>query len=361
MRLLLVSHGSGPYGAERVLLALAEGLAARGHEVVLDFPHPGPAVDAGRLLPDVQVTISDRHRLPRSGRETAGFILTGPLAAHRTRRLIRSVAPELVWLSSMFNPWAAIGARLAGRPLVWQLHERALPRPLGALMAGLMRWTGARIVTVSESLAVRYHRSRLLRGRITAIPNPLLRALRPVGPPAVGPFTVGYIGQLEPGKRVVDLVDAVSRLPGVRAVIVGGGKARAAVESAVRERGLGERLELPGYREDVADQLAGFHCLAVPSVGEAFGLVALEGMAAGVPVVAARSGALPEVLGDAALYHAPGDAVELARQIGRLRDEPELRRRLRARGIERAARFGPAAWLDRVEALITDTIHGVQA
>ena len=358
MRVLLLSHGSGPYGAEQVLLALAAGLTSREHDVVVDFPHPGPAVEAARGLSDVEVTVSHRHRLPRSALEAVGFMLTAPVAVYRTARLIRKVEPDVVWLSSMYSPWAAMGARLADLPTVWQLHERGLPQPAGAIMTGLMRWSGARLVAVSESLAEWYGRSRLLRGRVTPLRNPLLRPVQPVDPPGDAPFTVGYIGQLEPGKRAVDLVEAVGRLPETRAVIVGDGKARSTVEAQIRDRRLEDRIELLGFQDDVASQLARFHCLAVPSIGEAFGLVALEGMAAGVPVVAARSGGLPEVLGDAALYHIPGDPEDLARQIRRLRDDPELRSRLRDRGIQRAAGFGLNDWLDRAEALLEATVHG---
>lgn len=47
-RVLLMSHGAGPYGAERILLALASALRDEGHAVTLDFPHEGPALEAAR-------------------------------------------------------------------------------------------------------------------------------------------------------------------------------------------------------------------------------------------------------------------------------------------------------------------------
>ena len=53
MKIVLISHGAGPYGAERVLTSLADGFAGRGHDVVLDLPHPGSAVEAARALPEL--------------------------------------------------------------------------------------------------------------------------------------------------------------------------------------------------------------------------------------------------------------------------------------------------------------------
>lgn len=356
MRVLLISHGSGPYGAERVLLALAAGLADRGHDVMIDFPHAGPAVGAARELPGVRVRAGGRHRLPRGRWEAVGFFLTAPVAVAQVRRLVRELAPDLVWINSMYNPWAAVGARLAGRPVVWHVHEHGLPQPIGFKMAVLMGIVVDRVVAVSESLASDYRRYPWLRRRITVLRNPLLQELQPGPYPPTGPFTVGYVGQLEPIKRVPDLVDAVARLPDVRAVIVGEGKGRATVESAVRSAGLADRVVLTGYRDDVAVQLRRFHCVTIPATRESFGLVALEAMAAGVPVVAARAGALPEVLGDAALYHEPGNAADLAARIDRLRAEPGLARKLRERGLERAADYRRDHWLDRTETIMTDTV-----
>ena len=341
MRVLCLSHGASPFGAERVLLAVAEGFAARGHDVLVDFPHTGPAVDRAEAMDAVAARITPRRRLPRSALEVPGYLATGPAACLAVRRAIREYAPDLVWVNSMYNPWAAIGARLSGVPVVWHLHEATLREPLGSPMAALIGWAADRIVVVSEFTARGFRQYPWLRDRLVVARNPFLE------PPGDGtgahedsagahgdtarddgdgpaddePFTVGYLGQLEPRKRVPDLVAAVARVTGVRALVVGDGKARGAVEAAVRAEGVEDRVELPGFVADIGPALARFDCMAIPSLREPFGLVALEAMAAGVPVVAARSGALPEVLADAALYHEPERPAELARQVRRLRDD----------------------------------------
>ena len=358
MRILLLSHGASPFGAERVLLALAAGLAGRGHEAIVDFPHDGPALRMAGELPGVDVQVTPRRRLPRCVSEGVGFFLTAPAAVAGVRRSVRRAAPDVVWVNSMYNPWAAVAARLAGAPVVWHLHEATLPEPLGTPVATLIGWAATRVVAVSEFTAAGFRQYPWLRDRLVVARNPLLRELRPVEPDDDDrPFTVGYLGQLEPRKRVPDLVAAVARVPGVRARIAGDGKARSQVETAVRETGVEDRVEFLGYRDDIAALLASFDCLAIPSLREPFGLVAVEAMAAGVPVVAARSGALQEVLGDAALYHRPRDAAGLAGKIRKLKADRTLQGDLTELGLRRAEEFREGPWLDRVEQIAHQAVR----
>jgi MMP alpha-(1->4)-mannosyltransferase len=73
----------------------------------------------------------------------------------------------------------------------------------------------------------------------------------------------------------------------------------------------------------------------VPSLYEGFSLPAVEHMASGTPLVASRTGALPEVVGDAAVLVEPGDVEELAAVFRRLHDSPDERRRVGAAGYAR--------------------------
>lgn len=356
MRVLLVSHAAGPYGAERVLLALARGLARRGHDMVVELPQPGPALDKARQLEGVECRLAERHPLPRNVREAAGYLATAGSAIRSARRTIREVEPDVVWVNSLYNPWAGIAAGSSRRPVVWHLHEYRLPEPLGLKLAALIGTSATRVAVVSKFVADGWRRYPWLRRRISVLPNPLLDHLERTGEPT-GPFTVGYVGQLEPRKRVPDLVRAIGRVPDARAIIVGDGKARGAVESAIHEAGVGQRVELTGFQSDVASQMRRFHCLAIPSVREPFGLVALEAMAAGVPVVAARSGALPEVLGDAALYHRPRDPVSLADQILKTMADHTLQGEMIELGLRRAEGFREDPWLDRAEEVARTAIR----
>ena len=87
---------------------------------------------------------------------------------------------------------------------------------------------------------------------------------------------------------------------------------------------------------DLAKLLSRALCFVSPSRIEGFGLPAVEAMALGCPVVASSAPCLPEICRDAALYAAPDDAAAWVDAIGRLRSDPELRRRMIAHGYARA-------------------------
>ena len=357
-RILLSSHGASPFGAERVLLIMAEGLAGRGHSVTLEIPHEGPALDVARALPGVDVWMSGRRRLPRNAREAAAYGFGFPGAIARLRRHIREHAYDAVWVNSMFNPPAALGARLAGVPVVWHLHERNMRGPAAAPMAWTIRFAADVAVPVSEFVAGTF--ARIPMG--TVAQEILFEAFPslPVLSPATddGKLVVGFVGQFEPRKRVGDLLRALAAVPDVRCILVGDGKRRGAVLETIARLGLEDRVQWTGLQRDVVPYYEQMHCVVIPSRDEPCPLVAFEAMSTGRPVIASAHGGHPEVLGDAALYFPLGDHEALARQIRLLRDRPALRAELRARSLERVRRFSREAWLDDVERILEGAVRG---
>jgi len=160
------------------------------------------------------------------------------------------------------------------------------------------------------------------------------------------PPTMIFVGLLKPHKNVARLLRAFvrvrERIPH-RLVLV----ARHAGIRNVDREALALAQAHPGRIELVADlpfaelvaRVAGAQCAVQPSLHEGFGLPALEAMAAGVPVLAARAGAMPEVCGDAALYCDPLSEDDIAQSLLRLACEPALRATLAAAGIERSRAF----------------------
>jgi len=166
--------------------------------------------------------------------------------------------------------------------------------------------------------------------------------------PASDSLRVGYVGRLEPHKGVAVLVDAVAATPGISLEIVGAGPERDSLEHRVTSAGLAGRVQFGGFHDqaDLAEVYRRFDVVVVPSLDtpswvEQFGRVAVEAMASGVAVVASRSGALPEVVGDAGVLVPPGDVDELAFALAELRDDPVRRRRLAEAGPKQAAVY---AW-----------------
>jgi glycosyltransferase involved in cell wall biosynthesis len=199
----------------------------------------------------------------------------------------------------------------------------------------------ARIFTVSEySKEMLIERYRLPEGKIAVTPNGVDDAFRPDGPSRTGPPYLLFVGTLQPRKDPVCAVRALARLDSdLRLVMAGPAKQAAAATRAEIDRlGLGARVELTGHvsKTELAQLYRGAACLVFPSRYEGFGLPAVEAMACGTPVVAARSSALPEVVGDAGILVAPGDADALADGVRRALAD---RDRLVAAGLERSTQF----------------------
>jgi glycosyltransferase involved in cell wall biosynthesis len=104
--------------------------------------------------------------------------------------------------------------------------------------------------------------------------------------------------------------------------------------------------------DELAELVARSEIAVVPSLYEGFSLPAVEHMASGTPLIASRTGALPEVTEDAAVLVSPGDAEELAAALRRLQDSPRERERLSAAAVSRVqARF---AWSAVAKATVAE-------
>jgi glycosyltransferase involved in cell wall biosynthesis len=132
-------------------------------------------------------------------------------------------------------------------------------------------------------------------------------------------------------------------------VLAGGGNSRVFRDGAA---GVTNRIRVAGYVTD--SELRGLYqhaaCLLYPSLYEGFGLPPLEAMTCGCPVIASRVASLPEVCGEAAVYCDPEDPGDIARAIRTVMNDDDLRRELRRRGLEQAARF---RWSQSARSVLT--------
>lgn len=117
-----------------------------------------------------------------------------------------------------------------------------------------------------------------------------------------------------------------------------------AVEEKAREYGIGDLVTQLGYVsvEELAYLYVHAELMVFPSLFEGFGIPLVEAMAAGCPVLAAKTTSLPEVGGDGVAYFDPSSPESLARALHELMTNPALRKDFVARGYQRAGDFSPA-------------------
>jgi glycosyltransferase involved in cell wall biosynthesis len=175
---------------------------------------------------------------------------------------------------------------------------------------------------------------------------------------AIGGFPfVLSIGTIEPRKNFPHLVRAFGSLasahPDLRLVIAGReGPGRPALDDAISSlpSAVGDRVVLAGHVDDAGRRalLDAASVVAYPSIYEGFGFPLLEAWSAGIPVVAARAGSIPEVAGDAALLVDPGDPLVLAGALNRVITDSATRTNLVAHGRDRLGHF---SWSQTARAL----------
>jgi glycogen(starch) synthase len=135
--------------------------------------------------------------------------------------------------------------------------------------------------------------------------------------------------QYEKGFQV--LAQAVAHLrhrhPNVRCIVAGRGSYLPELQTQIDMEGVGDVMQLAGFVPDdeLRSLLRRAACVVIPSLYEPFGIVALEGMAAGAPTIVARTGGLAEIVEgtDAALLFEPGNHHQLADLIGSVLDDPD--------------------------------------
>ena len=152
---------------------------------------------------------------------------------------------------------------------------------------------------------------------------------------------VGNVAALVPHKGQRYLIEAVplvmKEIPDARFVIFGEGELREHLEHLVHEHHLAKHVLLPGFRTDILGCLKGLDVFAMPSVTEGLGTSLLDAMACAKPIVATRTGGIPEVVEDGVtgVLVPPRDSGSLARTIVRLLTDRERRERLAKAGFDR--------------------------
>jgi glycosyltransferase involved in cell wall biosynthesis len=262
----------------------------------------------------------------------------------RLPRLLRRLAPQLAHFQHVVPPSCPCPAVLTIHDLSFERHPELMSRRDRLVFRTMVPRSvrrAARVLAVSDwtkrDLLEHYG---VPEEKVVVTPNGVDPIFSPSGARADGAPYALFVGTLQPRKDPLAALEALALVPGdLRLVLVGPDKGSgAAARRLASKLGLDGRVDFAGHVEkrELAKLYRGAACLVFPSRYEGFGLPAVEAMASGTPVVAAASGSIPEVAGEAAVLVEPGDPVALAGGIERALADRE---RLVRAGFERAKRY----------------------
>jgi glycosyltransferase involved in cell wall biosynthesis len=351
-------------GGELALLPWLEA-NAEGARVVLftDGPFRERIEAAG-----VPVTVLRAGSVLNVRRESGISALLGILPGLlRLRRELAGLARqfEVIYANSQKAFFLSALAKRRGQPLVWHLRDILSPDHFSPLMRWVAVMMGNRFASVilvnsqasadafigegGDASKVSVVHDGVSAAPFDAVSEAQVQALRAAILPteALQAPLIGVFGRLSPWKGQHIVLEAVRDLPSVHVVLVGdalfGEDAYVKqLESMVGASELAGRVHFLGFREDVPALMKAVDLVVHASTAaEPFGLVIVEGMLAGKPVIATRAGGAREIIedGESGLLVSPGSSAEMRFAMERLGQDRELRSMLSQAGRARAGRF----------------------
>jgi glycosyltransferase involved in cell wall biosynthesis len=344
VRVLHLHKLTGVSGSENHLLALLPALRERGIDArFLGLDVPGTEA---QLLHDRLEELGVPHASVRCGPDAS------PRLARDVIRAVRAERPDLLHTHLVHGDvYGSIASRVTGRPFVSTRHndDRYLLGPFRYVDRAFAR-RARRLIAISDAVrgflaraghdprrltTIRYGLDELPTARSSPTPAD-------AGIPEDVPLALA-VGRLIEQKDHATLLRAFARAreehPAARLAILGGGPLEAETRELARTLGLDDAVTLPG-RTEIRDWLERADVFVHTSRWEGFGIVLLEAMLAGLPIVATAVSAVPEVVadGETGMLVPAGDVAGVARELSRLLADPELRQRLGEAGRERAQR-----------------------
>ena len=379
MRVLVLENetSSGRGGQELSLLDVCEGLAARGHSIVLAYVSAGDLDGRYRRICERMIQVSnyavDRSRTVPSALEWLSSLWK-----------VTGSAPDVVYANQYpDSPFAAAIKRLFSVPFVCHLRLPPPDRFCGQFRLGMSQ--ASHLIAISEQTRRDWFDRGFRADAIDVVHNGIdferfghtgdpAEARRALGLP-LEPFLMTYAGRLHPAKGIETLLEAVRLvMADLSCHLVVGGRPSTMNDETGRRRDYlaelharAERLGIDGHvtwiahQDDMPMLLRASDVTVLPSIwSEPFGRIVIESMACETPVVASRVGGIPEILtGEFAegLFE-PGSPTDLAQHIARLAgwrsSDPDLGRRARAHVADS---FSVNRTIDGVEHALLSTVE----
>lgn len=359
-RILFIDQSGQLGGAEICLLPLAVRCSQQSEVLLLS---DGPFRD--RLHAEgVKVSVESDARIQgiKKDRMKFGALAALPGIWRQVRMIAERAKPfDMVFLNTQKALiLGAFGRALHGKPTVWHVHDIVSREHFGRLHLTLIKWAVKvgvdHVVANSRASAdALIELTGLPRSAVPVVHNGVdmtrfgddadrASAVIEHRREALGlprdAFLVGLFGRFTHWKGQHVALDAIARVPDAHLVLVGdalfGETAYAqSLRTQAETLGIADRVHFAGFQHDVAAWMKAMDVIVHASIQpEPFGLVIIEAMAAGKPVIASNGGAVPEIVrhGENGMIIEPGDASKLAVAINTLKREPEIAKRIAAQG-----------------------------
>ncbi len=359
-------------GPDESLRGLLRPLIPLGVEPHLVLPRPGPQVgryeETGVRLHYAPISILRRQLSPAEIALFAPNLLRGATAV---AAIARRIGADLIHTNMEVVLDGALAARWLGLPHVLHYRGNSLDQPAAVFDVLTWIWTAlsSRVFCISDATATIFTK-RDRGAKVETLYNPIdipaftgatrSAAVRASLGAGEGEILVGTVGRIHPRKDLETFVRAAAIAgrdrPRARFVVIGApeGAAEEAYLGRLRATaaslGMGDRLLFAGARRDMPAVFQALDVFVLSSRHEGFGRVVAEAMAAGIPAVVTREGALPELVteGTSGLCAAATDAQDFGAKIGQLIDAPALRAAFGAAARSRARDFDAVACAERV-------------
>lgn len=352
MNILFLDQFSEPGGAQLCLKDLMPEVLRRGWNPCLMAPGEGELVTWAQRagIPAEPLPLGSYTSGRKTARDFLRFMADGPRMAKAVRGAMRRHRVDMVYVN---GPRALPAVAALASPVVFHAHSHVGRRAERALVDWSVRSSGACVIAASEFVA-RPYREATNPKRVHVIYNGVADLQRSAADQQRGaadqqrrahdfarrPPRIGILGRIAREKGHADFVKAAKQIAASGSAaefLVYGDKlfGGAAFDAEVRAMARDLPVNFCGWTDNVAAALGDLEILAVPSgPEEAATRVILEAFSAGTPVVAYRSGGIPEIIEDkrTGILAAAADSASLAESLLALMNDPPMMERLAAAG-----------------------------
>ena len=376
-RVLHLVHTPGPGGTEQVALNLLEWIPRTAAVQALAAPEghlEQEAANRGIEFYHIPYTAVRRSLSPI---DLGSAIALVPSLMRRTKKVIARFSPDIIHAhsaKSVIMTSFSVG-KVRSWKLVWHLHDYV---PLGMLRSALIRLA---LAAADEVIAVSHAVAQDVCGRhqVRIIPNAIVFQDIPESKPSgclrdragipSNAEVLGYAGRLDREKGIAVLLEcvqsALSILPDIHLLVAGDspfkpGEMRKHWEERAFRLGIHEHVHFLGHLAALDDYFRSIDIFVLPAYREPFGLVLLEALARGIPVVACDAGGPSEILARlrGSSLVPVGDPHALAQECVRLLRDPNLRLLARQEGPELVAKsYSPSVQVQAVTSLYEEVLR----